>query len=310
MSAEIESMMYTRVKPWHGLGTMVQDAPNNAAAIKLAGLDWQVNGLPVYDAQGNVIPGYAANTRSTDGKVLGIVTSKYKIVQNAEAFGFTDHLIGGDVRYETAGSLRGGKQIWLLAKMPAAKVAGDDVEPYLCFTNAHDASSSVKVCMTPVRVVCNNTLNLALSTARRSWSMIHTGNIQTKIREAQQTLELAERYMVELDAQAQRYANTPVREEWLNQMLNEWFPVQENDSTTKKRNVKRLKDEFMVAYFMPDIKQFRDTAWGCINAASDMLHNQPQRRTDNYQENNFARIMVGHPLVDMVVKSCNALVNE
>lgn len=90
-------------------------------------------------------------------------------------------------------------------------------------------------------------------------------------------------------------------------MLNEWFPSQEDDSITKQRNVKRLKDEFMVAYFMPDIKQFRGTAWGCINAASDMLHNQPQRRTENYQENNFARIMVGHPLVDMVVKSCNEL---
>jgi len=307
MSANVETMMYVREKPWHGLGTMVAEAPTSAAAIKLAGLDWTVESRPVFDAAGNQIPGYAANTRDKDGQVLGIVGSKYKVVQNADAFSFTDHLIGGEVRYETAGSLRGGRQIWLLAKMPMAKVAGDDVEPYLCFTNAHDASGALRVCMTPIRVVCNNTLNLALSSARRSWSMIHTGNIEAKIAEARETLDLAERYMVALDEQAQRYANITIRDEWLEQMLGEWFPVQEDDSDLKQRHVQKLRDEFMVAYFMPDIAKFRGTAWGAINAASDMLHNEPQRKTQNYQENNFGRIIVGHPLMDMVVKSCNAL---
>lgn len=307
MSANVETMMYVREKPWHGLGTMVAEAPNSTEAIELAGLNWKVNSMSVYDAQGNEIPGYAANTRDSDGRVLGIVSTKYKVVQNSEAFAFTDHLIGKDVRYETAGSLRNGRQVWLLARMPAVKVAGDDVEPYLCFTNTHDGNGAVRVCMTPIRVVCNNTLNIALSEARRSWSMTHTGDISAKIAEARQTLELAEHYMVELDEQAQRYANTPIREEWLNRMLNEWFPVQKDDSDQKKRNVKKLKDEFMVAYFMPDIKQFRGTAWGAINAASDMLHNKPCRQTANYQENNFGRVMVGHPLIDMVVKSCNTL---
>ena len=289
MSANVETMMYVRKVPWHGLGTMVAEA-------RLAGLDWKVEGRPIYDADGQEIPGFVANTRDSDGQVLGVVTKKYRVVQNEEAFAFTDHLIGGDVRYETAGSLRGGRQIWLLAKMPAAKVAGDEVEPYLCFTNSHDCSSSVKVCMTPIRVVCNNTLNLALREAQRTWSMVHTGDISRKILEAQQTLELADRYMVELDAQAQRY-----------EMLAEWFPIQEDDGEQKRKNVQRMRDEFMVAYMMPDIKQFRGTAWGVINAASDMLHNEPRRKTETYDANNWSRIMVGHPLLDMIVSSCSAL---
>ena len=202
MSANVETMMYTREKPWHGLGTKVMEAPTSADAIRLAGLNWTVEPKPVYDGEGTPIPGWVANTRSSDGKVLGLVTTRYKVVQNADAFSFTDHLIGGDVRYETAGSLREGKQVWLLAKMPSAKVAGDEVEPYLCFTNTHDGTGAVRVCMTPVRVVCNNTLNLALSSAMRSWSMIHTGDIEGKISEARQTLELAQRYMLELDRQA------------------------------------------------------------------------------------------------------------
>lgn len=249
MSANVETMMYVREVPWHGLGTMVAEAPTSKEALRLAGLDWKVESRPIFDANGQEIPGFVANTRDSDGQVLGVVTNKYRVVQNEEAFAFTDHLIGGEVRYETAGSLRGGRQVWLLARMPAAKVAGDEVEPYLCFTNSHDCSSSVKVCMTPIRVVCNNTLNLALNSARRTWSMVHTGNISRKIMEAQQTLELADRY----------------------------------------------------------IKQFRGTAWGVINAASDMLHNEPRRKTETYDANNWSRIMVGHPLLDMVVSSCSKL---
>lgn len=307
MSANVETMMYVREVPWHGLGTMVAEAPTSKDALRLAGLDWKVEGRPIYDADGQEIHGFVANTRDSDGQVLGVVTNKYRVVQNEEAFAFTDHLIGGEVRYETAGSLRGGRQVWLLARMPAAKVAGDEVEPYLCFTNSHDCSSSVKVCMTPIRVVCNNTLNLALNSARRTWSMVHTGDISRKILEAQQTLELADRYMVELDAQAQRYANTTVRESWLNEMLAEWFPIQEDDGEQRQKNIQRMRDEFMVAYMMPDIKQFRGTAWGVINAASDMLHNEPRRKTETYDANNWSRIMVGHPLLDMVVSSCSAL---
>ena len=137
--------------------------------------------------------------------------------------------------------------------------------------------------------------------------MVHTGDISRKILEAQQTLELADRYMVELDAQAQRYANTTVRESWLNEMLAEWFPIQEDDGEQRQKNIQRMRDEFMVAYMMPDIKQFRGTAWGVINAASDMLHNAPRRKTETYDANNWSRIMVGHPLLDMIVSSCSAL---
>ena len=137
--------------------------------------------------------------------------------------------------------------------------------------------------------------------------MVHTAANSRKILEAQQTLELADRYMVELDAQAQRYANTTVRESWLNEMLAEWFPIQEDDGEQRQKNIQRMRDEFMVAYMMPDIKQFRGTAWGVINAASDMLHNEPRRKTETYDANNWSRIMVGHPLLDMVVSSCSAL---
>ena len=105
MAHEVETLMYTREKPWHGLGTRVDEAPNSAEALKLAGLDWQIVQHDV-SMDGNIIPGYKANVRSTDQRCMGIVSSRYKVVQNEEAFAFTDGLIGGDA-----------------------------TEPYLCFTN-------------------------------------------------------------------------------------------------------------------------------------------------------------------------------
>ena len=111
MPAEVETMMYVREKPWHGLGTKVAEAPTSADALRFAGLDWRVDQEPVFNARGGIIPGYKANVRDRDGSVLGIVGSRYKVVQNEDAFKFTDGLIGGEVHYETAGSLRGGRQI-------------------------------------------------------------------------------------------------------------------------------------------------------------------------------------------------------
>ena len=104
MSANVESMFYVRKAPWHGLGTKVQEAPDSKQALILAGLDWKVKQMPVYTGDNKMIPGYKANVRDKDDRVLGVVTDRYKVVQNEEAFAFTDELLGYGVRYETAGS--------------------------------------------------------------------------------------------------------------------------------------------------------------------------------------------------------------
>lgn len=301
----VESMFYVREKPWHGLGVSVEEAPTSAEALRLAGLDWSVEQKEIRISGGAKIPNYKANVRSSDQKLLGIVTDRYKVIQNQDAFTFTDNLIGDDVRYETAGSLQDGKKIWLLAKMPERTFLGDAMEPYLCFSNTHDGSGAVRVCMTPVRVVCNNTLNLALSQARRSWSVRHTGDLENKMHEASMCLQLADDYMQALEEKADHMANTTIYEDQLQEILSELFPLSDDSSDREKQNIKKCKDEFMICYFAPDLAKFRNTAWGVINAASDMLsHNAPRRKTANYRENNWGRIMDGHILLD---KTCTLL---
>ena len=306
MSANVETMMYVREKPWHGLGTKVDEAPTSAEALELAGLNWKVEQTPVYTADGTLIPNYKANVRNTDNSVLGIVTDRYQIVQNEEAFEFTDSIVGetenGVVKYETAGSLNHGKKIWLLAKMPTQKVLDDEVEPYMCFTNSHDGSGAIRICMTPIRVVCQNTLNMALSQAKRSWSTKHVGDIESKLEEAKMCLELADEYMYNLGIEAEKLANTALRREQIDEILNEMFPVDDLTSERKKSNIQQIKDESYIAYFMPDIEKFIGTAWGAINAMSDCVtHTAPKRNTVDFYNNRWGKVMEGHPMIDQFV---------
>ena len=317
MAHEVESLMYTsnaqngRFVPWHGLGTPVEESPTSADALKVAGLDWRVEGRPIYTDSGVKIPGYVANTRDSDNSILGVVTDKYKIVQNVDAFAFTDNLIGGDVRYETAGSLRNGRSTFLLAKLPERKILGDEFGNYVCFTNTFDGSGAVKVCMTPTCVVCNNTLNLALNTTKRIWTCKHMGRMEDKLHEAQETLGLAEKYMDNLAVVAERLANVSLRDEEIQAIVAEMFPLEEDASERTKANMQKAKHEFMIAYYMPDIEKFRNTAWGVMNAASDFCtHSSPQRNTATYQERNFERIIYGHPILDALLKRVGAGVQD
>jgi phage/plasmid-like protein (TIGR03299 family) len=269
-----------------------------------------VEQTPVYMENGVLIPNYKANVRSTDKSCLGIVTDRYKIVQNTEAFEFTDAIVGetenGVVTYETAGSLCGGRKIWLLAKMPVQKVLDDDVEPYMFFSNSHDGSGAIKVGMTPIRIVCNNTLNMALNSAKRSWSTKHVGDMQSKLEEAKLCLQMADKYMQNLDIEADRLANATLYKEQIDEILDELFPINDNDTDRKKQNVQSAKDSFYVAYFMPDILKFGESAWRAVNAMSDMVtHSTPKRNTASYNENRWGKIMDGHVLMDQFVELVN-----
>lgn len=310
MSANVETMFSVREKPWHGLGQIIQEAPTSADALKLAGLDWTVESRPVFQENNIVIPDYKANVRTSDNTVLGIVGGRYQIVQNSEAFSFTDALVGEGCKYETAGSLRNGKQIWLLAQMPKEKILGDDVIPYLCFTNSHDGSSPVQVCMTPVRVVCNNTLNLALRSANRKWKTRHTGDMEAKIHEAKITLGLANHYMDSLADYADRAANQVLSEDELQTALNALFPISSLDNKRSKNNKQLARDTFMNCLYAPDVKDFIGTKWGAINAMADMVDHAPstvKRKDERKQtEGRFETIVIdGHAILDAFTKLMN-----
>lgn len=302
---EVETMFYVRSGgvPWHGLGTPVEEAPDSEAALIKAGLAWAVEQRPVI-VNGKRVPGVVANVRATDGEVLGIVSDRYRVIQNWEAFAWTDALLDEGVRYETAGSLRGGRRVWLLARLPERyEVRGDDVDTYLCFTNAHDGIGAVRVAIAPIRVVCMNTLNLFMRKARRSWSARHTGDVRSRLEEARRTLELARHYMEELGHLADRLAQIRVdRSEWQH-IVETLLPLPDPESVKRESTIERAREEQLRLYsamLVDDLEPHRWTAWGAVNAVADYVsHAHPMRWTTTFKERRFEKVVItGHPMLD------------
>lgn len=301
MAANVETMFYIRETPWHGLGTRVMEAPGSEEALEVAGLNWKVRQEPIYTDNNLLIPGYKANVRDSDNKVLGVVTDRYKVVQNDEAFAFTDGLLGEGVRYETAGALLDGRKVWILARMPREFIInGEQISPYLVFSNTHDGSGAIKVAVTPIRVVCNNTLNLALATAKRSWSMVHTGDVQGKMEEAKQTLFMAEKYMSKLGREFETLRKIELTDRQVMDYIKLLLPYENEDNSLHVRNINRLREDMQRRYFdAPDLKDVGNNAYRFVNAVSDFAtHSEPIRRTKNFKENLFSRTVEGNPLID------------
>lgn len=301
MSANVETMFYTREKPWHGLGTQVMEAPASAAALALAGLDWKVIQKALLTEDGYPVPGFKANVRDRDGQVLGVVTDRYKVVQNEHAFAFTDALLGEGVTYETAGSLQNGRRTWILAKLPHHYIiSGDEITPYLVFMNSHDGSGAIKAAMTPVRVVCQNTLNLALSKAKRVWSADHVGDIQGKLQDARDTLLYAGLYMQELGKAIDALHKIKLSDRKVYEYIDALFPLMDNGTETQKKNLVRLKEDVKARYFdAPDLKEVGKNGYRFVNAVSDFAtHSEPLRKRENYKESLFAKTVEGNAMID------------
>ena len=154
------------IKPWHGLGTVVSGMLTSAAALDAAHLAWTVEQRPVFaDGIAAKIPDYKAIVRTDNNAVLSIMSDKYHPIQNHEAFEFFDSVVGeGQAVYDTAGALHGGRRVWVMARLPKPLfIEGDELERNILLVTSHDGSSTLKMMHVTTRVVCQNTLSVALA---------------------------------------------------------------------------------------------------------------------------------------------------
>lgn len=273
MPAAVESMVSVREVPWHGLGTIVGQQLTAREALVESGLDWSVEKQEIMLAENSeLIPGKYATVRQTDGKVLGVVGEQYEVLQNSDAFEFMDALVdSGDAKYETAGSLKGGRRTWVMMTLPeGVTIAGDQVDLYLALTNSHDGSSAVTAFATPVRVVCTNTLNLAIGSARRAWSIRHVaGSMQGQLDEARRALELTFEYGQDLAALGEELATQSISDRKFRAIVEELTDVEDHAEgiiTTFKES--------------PNLEDLRGTKWGAINAVGEFYDWVKPSRTD------------------------------
>ena len=279
MAANVETMAYYGEMPWHGLGTKVDKLMTADECLVTAGLDWKVTKEKIFaDVHGKrvFIPNKYATVRSTDYRPLGVVGASYKPVQNVDALNFMDALTEtGEAKYETAGSLQLGRIIWVMAKIPNG-VGPDPVEKFLLCTTSHDGTSPVMVTATPVRVVCNNTLNAALKGAKNKFRIRHTTNVDDKIAEARKTLADSLVFFKKLEVTFDRMKDTKLTNEQLALAISTVFGAPDEDelSTRQENRLGQIEDKILdlsVSGAGTDLDGVKGTAWGGYNAITEYL---------------------------------------
>jgi phage/plasmid-like protein (TIGR03299 family) len=270
---------------WHRVGPVLKDAATAEVAIATSHLDFTVAQKVVTFTVGKKtyeFPGRFVNYRTDDNRPLGVVGSGYKLVQNVAAFSFFDAIVDKDEAiYHSAGALGNGETIWIMAKMPphvCIKVGKDDLtEMYVLLYNSHAGNGSIIACLTPVRVVCQNTLLAAIGSTKHKVMIRHTSSAEQKLKEAHKLLGMSNQYREELQAAFNSMAARKINPEDAEQFFLQLYPKTEgNENETAGSKIRREMLECFECAPGHDLKTANGTLFGLYNAVTYHL--------DHYKE--------------------------
>ncbi len=290
MAHEVEQMFVVGAAPWHNLGRKFEVPPSLEEALVAAGLDWKVTTEPLFSGAKEQVEAMLTR-RSSDNSILGVVGPKYVPLQNTEAFDFFKPFIDEKAAaIETAGSLRQGKRVWVLAKInrdPLVIKGNDIVEKYVLLSNSHDGTLAVRVGFTPIRVVCNNTLSMAInSEASKLIRIKHTKNVVSNLESVQEIMNLADQ---EFQATAEQYRmlttkdiNSKDLEKYIKIVFNTTAKLVEVGGNTAEISNKRIIEQIVPLFEKGrgnDMAEIKGTMWAAYNAVNEYL--QYERGSDN-----------------------------
>ena len=275
-----------RTMMWGRVGTIFADKPATAEeAVVKGGLGWNVElrALGVQSADGDDFveaPGLFGTVRTDTEAVLGMVRSRYHVIQNRECFNFADNLVdGAGASFESAWSMNGGKTIGLTMKLPSTITVGgeDNFDSYLMLRSSHDGSSALKVGISTLRMACLNQFNVNLATAKRTWSVHHTGNVKARVAQAREALELAWAYDEAFEISMERLLSTPLSDKRAEQVLTTTLRQQRlSEDTTAQIAAAILGNRAYSATIADDTRQ---TAYGLLNSSTEYFDHLRTYRT-------------------------------
>lgn len=303
------SFFSVKEKAWHGLGQIVEQYPTSAEALKFAGLDYTVEKrkLFTYDNEnhnGNpdrdiIIPeievvNFFATVRADNETVLGVVGKDYEVVQNVEAFSFFDAIVGGEgIQYETAGALGKGERIFITAKLPDYIRVGknDLIEQYLFLTTSHDGFGSITAAFTPVRIVCQNTLNAAFRSHSNSIKIRHTANAKDRLEQAHKVMGISNQLSAQLEQVFNKWSKVPIMDKEVRKLIqlamvpnkevlhNVQAGMQDELSTCFK-NMCDTAFEYAMCNPTQQQETTKGTLFGAYNAVTGYFHNVRNYKDD------------------------------
>lgn len=299
MAHQVETMAYAGEVPWHGLGTKVEDNLTPTEMLEAAGLDWTVSRRPVFVPQ---TPGYDHTegtlttidygmlVRDSDNKILGPCGKNYLPIQNEEVFGFFNKFVeAGHMTMGTAGSLSGGKQVWGLANIREGFTlpGGDEVQGHLLISHPHEWGKSLTIMFTPVRVVCNNTLTMALGQQGERFRMPHVRAFDADVQfAAEQALGLASVQLEQFEQQSQFLASKQYKESDFDRFLAQLFqPVlfnetSANDDIDRTQFSRTCETVHQLTHTQPGANMSEGSWWSALNAVTYYADHKAGRNRD------------------------------
>jgi phage/plasmid-like protein (TIGR03299 family) len=282
MPALIDSFASRAQVAWHGLGTVfdADENVNTSKMLELSGLDWTVDLVPLVtnDATKMDAGAFASVRTNKDGAqaVLGVVGERYTVVQNSDALAFADNILDGGGRWETAGGLKGGAVVFgSMAVLDDIVLdpqgAADKIKTYLLISTSHDGSSAIQVSSTPVRVVCSNTLNMALKGTKNSVKFRHTASIEGKVLHARQSLGMASTYFDAFEVEAQALFAQAVTNDKFDKIVKAIYPEPNRVDAAKVAVTKwdNRRERLFGLWNGPTNANISGTAWAALNAVTE-----------------------------------------
>lgn len=302
MANLINPTIYTdRTTTWHAIGKDVSECKEMEHVLRVSGLDYSVVKRPLYFGKSwddenphNELINRFVTVRESDSHPYDVVSDKFEIVQNRDAFDFVNYM-GSEVSFEKAGETATG-MVYIIAKLPTVDILGDAFTPHVIFRNGFNAKVKITAAICPLRIVCQNQFNFAFKNTENTVTIRHVQNAEQKLQEARETLRMTADYMTELHEMAERYAGVQISEFQLQRFLREAFPMDgiENMNPFKRNRLETARAAFIKAHNADDNSNFRGTAWGLINAYTDFItHQVPQGKTDTRFEGKFVQVTFG-----------------
>jgi phage/plasmid-like protein (TIGR03299 family) len=286
----MERIYVDRTTTWHAIGKDVQECKDMEQVLKASGLDYTVTKEPIFNFDGvnyGRIPNRFVTTRS-DGHTYDVVSDKFEIIQNTDAFDFVNYM-GDELSFEKAGETASG-MVYIIGKLPEVNILGDAFTPHVIFRNGFNGKVKITAAICPLRLVCQNQFNFAFKNTQNTMTIRHVANAESKLIEARETLKLSADYMAELNNMAEHFAGMKISGDRAERIVKYLFPIPEDTTINpfKKKSLEEARARFQRAIDADDNANFKGTAWGLINAYTDFItHKEPAGKRDDRLEGKF-----------------------
>ena len=302
-----------RSTSWSNIGKDVSRCRDLNHVLTASGLDYEVTKKPVFAQVGGdkptfkSIPNRFVTTRSNDGHMYDVVSDKFQIVQNRDAFDFVNYM-GEDLTFEKAGETANG-MVYIIGKLPQVNILGDTFTPHVIFRNGFSGKVKITAAICPLRVVCQNQFNFAFKNTQNAVTIRHVGNAEAKLQDAREVLKLSADYMAEINAMANQYVGVKLTNDQLEKVVNQMFPTAniESMNSFKRHQLEAARSAFVSAYNADDNGNFRGTAWGLINAYTDYItHKVPMGKSETKEEGKFMTVTFHPAMMNAILNAMAA----